>query len=331
MAVLIVPRGFLAQLRSMLVSPSLVFETNRNAFRDRVVRQVQALVFDLNQRLQGAYIQQNVDYLGTLVHGGSVDFLGRHIDVLGLERSDGLLQGVAAATPAGSPAQRSIAGVRRFAHQATLALGEARASLEATAHPIALHEQERAGRSFLLGSQIEGYGLAVSLTFAGVLLAAGALALERDENVMGRLARGLVSPTALVVEKVLLVALTGLVLGALLAVAFALTVALSAGGGQAWSRLPLLVPALLLAAAAIGAVGTLLGGLARDLRTAAILALAITLPLVFLGIVPPQLSPAAAHLSTSSPSRPRRAPSAACCSRPRPPATSPGASRTSRR
>ena len=46
--------------------------------------------------------------------------------------------------------------------------------------------------------------------FVTVLLAAGTLALEREENAFRRLVRGLVSPTALLAEKALL---AGCVLG----------------------------------------------------------------------------------------------------------------------
>ena len=43
--------------------------------------------------------------------------------------------------------------------------------------------------------------MSVSLMFITLLLAAGALALEREENAFPRLVRGLVSRTGLLVEK----------------------------------------------------------------------------------------------------------------------------------
>ena len=51
-----------------------------------------------------------------------------------------------------------------------------------------------------------------SMMFVALLLAAGMLALEREENAFGRLVRGLVSRTELVVEKVGLAALAAFVL-----------------------------------------------------------------------------------------------------------------------
>ena len=57
-------------------------------------------------------------------------------------------------------------------------------------------------------------------------------------------------------------------------------------GGEPWARLPLLLAGVLLAAGVVGAVGTLLGALAREARTASLLAVLVVLPVVFLGLVP---------------------------------------------
>ena len=79
-----------------------------------------------------------------------------------------------------------------------------------------------------------------------LVLAAASLAAERDENVLGRLTRGLVGRGELVGEKVAFVALVGATIGLLLAVAFGITVELGeAPGGQPWQRLPLVVVGLL--------------------------------------------------------------------------------------
>jgi hypothetical protein len=304
-AVVIVPQGFLAELKGLLSSPTLTLETSRGAARDRVLREVQSVVFRLNLRLQNVLLQSNINYLRTLVRGGSAEFLGRKVTVLGLQQSVTKIQQVRGTLAPGDPNDAQLAEIEHFASQTTLALGAAEGTLAATAHPVELHEVVRPGRSYLLGSQLQSYALAVSLCFVGVLLAAGAIALERDENVIGRLSRGLAGASALVVEKVLLTAVVCTVLGVLLAVAFGVAVSVQgAGGGQPWSRLPLLVPALVFAGASIGALGVLVGTLARELRTAAILALALVLPMIFLGVVPHELSPTAARVSDVFPFAP---------------------------
>ena len=65
-------------------------------------------------------------------------------------------------------------------------------------------------------------------------------------------------------------------------------------GGQPWLRMPVLVLGLAAAGAALGALGALLGALARDARTASLVAILAVLPIVFLGLVPREVAPAAA-------------------------------------
>ena len=106
-AVVVVPQGFLAQLKSLLESPTLTLETSRGAARDRVLREVQSVVFRLNLRLQRVLLQSNIDYLRTLVRGGSAQFLGRTVHVLGLQNSVTKIQQVRGTLGPERPAQRA--------------------------------------------------------------------------------------------------------------------------------------------------------------------------------------------------------------------------------
>jgi ABC-2 type transport system permease protein len=56
--------------------------------------------------------------------------------------------------------------------------------------------------------------------------------------------------------------------------------------GLDWGRAPLWVAALALGALAFGAMGVALGGLAREVRAASLLALMLALPVAFLALVP---------------------------------------------
>ena len=101
----------------------------------------------------------------------------------------------------------------------------------------------------------------ISLMFVTLLLAAGMLALEREEHAFGRLVRGLVSRTGLLVEKI---GLAGLCAWALAAVMLAVLVAFLDLG---WSRTPVWLLALAFAAVAFAALGVAIGGLdARGAR-----------------------------------------------------------------
>jgi ABC-type multidrug transport system permease subunit len=64
---------------------------------------------------------------------------------------------------------------------------------------------------------------------------------------------------------------------------------------------PALVPALLLAGAVAGAFGALVATLAREARSATLVAVLVVLPMIFLGIVPREAAPAAGWVSDALP------------------------------
>ncbi len=293
-ATVTVPPGFVTRLKLMTESPTLELETSTGGLSDRVRQQVQALVFNLNRELQQAYIDSNLRYVRLIREGGRGDFLGRSFDLLGLHGAERLLRG----QPPGPERDRLL----EFVRTARLALNQTDGALQATAHPIELVERPEHGRTALLSAQVQAYALALTLAFLALVLAAGALAAERDENVLGRLTRGLVTPGRLVTAKVALAAVVSAALGLGVALAFGAIIELGGvTGGEPWSRLPLLVLALLLVGASLGALGALLGALSREARTASLVALLVVLPIVFLGLVPREVFPAAGWVSDALP------------------------------
>jgi ABC-2 type transport system permease protein len=68
-------------------------------------------------------------------------------------------------------------------------------------------------------------------------------------------------------------------------------------GGEPWVRLPLLTLGLLLAGAALGALGSVIGSLAREARSASLVAVLVVMPIVFLGLVPREVVPPAGWIS----------------------------------
>jgi ABC-2 type transport system permease protein len=285
-AEIVVPPGFASKLRGMVESPRLVLKTAQGGLSGRVEQQTQALVYSLNRRLQRAYIEANLQYVKLLVEGGQGSFLGDEFDVVGLDRAAEMLDEIKQESNDPTVIQRAEE-LSVFVREARLALGASGESLRATANPIELETDTSGGRTWLLSAQLQAYALGLTLAFICVLLAAAALAAERDENVIGRLARGLVRLVELVVVKVLLAVLVAVGLGVVIALLFgALAEAFGVTGGEPWQRIPLLVVGLALAGAAFGAFGTLVGALARDSRTAVLVAFLAALPLVLLGLVP---------------------------------------------
>jgi ABC-type Na+ efflux pump permease subunit len=294
-AVVTIPDGFIDDLKAMVDSPQLELQTARGGISSRVTQQVQALVYSLNQELQGAFIESNLRYIELIRNGGSGQFLGREFELLGLQRTQRILEDE-------FPPSQRLAEIKNFIGIAGLALDQTDEALQATANPIKLARTSERGRSAALSAQVQAYGLALTITFLALVLAAGALAAEREENVLGRLVRGPVSRTGIVTAKVLLAAVVATALGLGVALAFGVIVEVGGvEGGEPWGRLPLLAAGLALAGATVGALGTLLGALAGEARTASLAAVMIVLPVVFLGLIPRQVFPLAGWVSDALP------------------------------
>ena len=293
-AVVTVPPGFIATLEGMVQSPKLQVQLTHGTISSRVDQQVQALVYSLNRQLQRAYIGNNLRYVTLILYGGNGSFLGRPFNVLGLQRSEAILRGMPQ-----TPRVRQLEG---FIHDARIALANTGTALRATAHPIAIERVNDRGRTQLLGANVQAYALGLTITFLTLMFAAGSLAAERDENVIGRLARGLVGLGHLVWAKIALAAALAAMLGLVIAISFGVIIEIGGVvGGYPWQRLPLLVLGLLLAGGSLGALGSLLGALAREARAASLVALLVVMPIVFLGLIPPQIVPPAGWASSALP------------------------------
>ena len=152
--------------------------------------------------------------------------------------------------------------------------------LGAIAEPIAIDKQVVAGNT----SELDDFAIAVAATvtlmFVTVLLVAGSLALEREENAFARITRGLVGPAGLLAEKVAL----GVV--ASFAVTLLLLAALTALVSIDWARTPMILLAIFAGGAAFAAFGAAIGGAAKEVRASSLLAFMVSLPIAFLSLVP---------------------------------------------
>src|SRR5439155_1045685 len=101
-------------LKEMVRSPRLEVQLSRGTISSRVDQQVQALVYSLNRQLQRAYIGTNLSYVRLILHGGTGSFIGRPINILGLERAQKVL--------ARMPQTKSVRNLEDFIHDARLAL-----------------------------------------------------------------------------------------------------------------------------------------------------------------------------------------------------------------
>src|SRR4249920_4120551 len=178
-AAVTVPPGFVATLKGMVRSPKLQVELSHGTISSRVNQQVQALVYSLNRQLQQAYIGSNLRYVDLILKGGNGVILGRQFNVLGLERSQRLLERM--------PQTPEVRNLEDFIGDARLGLADTGGAMRAVAHPIEISYTHSRGRTRVLSAEVQAYTLAVTITFLTLMFAAGSLAAERDENVIGRL------------------------------------------------------------------------------------------------------------------------------------------------
>lgn len=283
-AVLTIPPGFISDLQSGVRQPSLTLDAGRRSpiEADAIVRNLESAVYRLNQRLAVGYVDQVLRLVDLVVSGGELGFFGRTGDALGLRNSRVLVTGVQERLRADGQdaAAEDLDPLVNFIDETQRNLDLAKPAANAIRAPIVLEVSESAeGREPLSAFGFAG-ALLVSLGLAGVLLAAAAMSAEREDQVLVRLGRGLVSAWALVAEKMVFTALSCLVVGLTLLAGVAAFTSVVVG------RWPLWLAALALAGLAFGAFGVLAGALARETRTALLVALMLALPLLALGLLP---------------------------------------------
>jgi hypothetical protein len=284
---LILPPDFLSKLQAELTTNSSeratveVLVNQDDPLKAQIVDdRITSLLNQANLLLSDKITDVAVNYEQLLANGGQfeIPFLNQTVHVLGLERSEQILRSVEGTLP---PDQRSqVSQVTEFARLARQNLALANQLLSSIRQPIAVDKQVVAGSVPPLDTFAVAVAAAVTLLFVTVLLVSGSLALEREENTFTRLTRGLVSREGLLVEKAILGT------GAALVVTLLLLLAITPFESIGWSRIYLIIPAILLAGAASSALGLAIGAAAREVRASALLAFALALPVAFISLVP---------------------------------------------
>src|SRR5205085_6377747 len=203
-----------------------------------------------------------------------------NVQLLGLRVSRSIVEGAIAALPRSSPLRPALRHVVSFADLAIQGLAFASPALGSIATPLTIEQTQLAGRTTPTDTYAIAIAVIVSLMLLALLLAAGLLAIERSENAYTRLVRGLVTPGRLLAEKIALAGACAGVVTLVMAAFVSLFVALD------WGRFELWVLALGCGGLAFGALGVAIGGLAREVSAASLLALLLSLPVAFVALVP---------------------------------------------
>ena len=249
--------------------------------RQYVEDTIENTLADANQAISAEVLREAARYLNVIVAGGEVGLpiVGK-VDILGLRRSRAIIEAALASLPEDAPERRTLEQVSRFAGLAAENLDLSKPILASISEPVQVKQTVVSGSNTTFSAFAAEAAVVGSMMFVALLLAAGMLALEREENAFGRLVRGLVSRTALVAEKVVLAALAAFVLTAVMLGILGALIDLDFG------RAPLWLVVLALGAAAFGAMGVAIGGLTREVRSASLAAFVVSLPVAALALVP---------------------------------------------
>ena len=286
LAALIVPADIVEQIQSLVSTGTgnptiqVVLNSSDPLERQFADQAIGSRLTQVEQLISQQLLRVAIGDLQEVLSGGTVQLGGQSVPLLGLRNSRTIIQGTIAALPRGSPLRPALQQVAGFANLAIDGLAFASPVLGSIVSPLTVQESDLAGKTTPTNAYAVAIAVIVSLMIVTVLLAAGMLALERSENAYSRLVRGLVSPERLLWEKILLAA------GCAAAVTLVMAACVSAFVHLDWGRFELWVLALALGGLAFGALGVAIGGLARDVSVASLIAFLLSLPIAFVALVP---------------------------------------------
>jgi ABC-type multidrug transport system permease subunit len=285
-AALVVPADIVPQINSLITQGSgsptvdLILNTKDPLERQFAEEAISARVAQVQQAVSKQVLRVAVADLQETLDGGTLQFLGQNVPLLGLKNSRTIVQGTIASLPKDSPLVPALRQVVNFAALAIDGLGFATPVLSSIGSPLTVHTTDLAGKTTPTATYAAAIAVIVSLMFVGVLLAAALLALERSEHTYSRLVRGLVGPSGLLSEKITVSAASAAAVTLVMAALVSLFVHLD------WGRFPLWVAALALGGLAFAALGVAIGGLAREVSVASLMAFLVSLPIAFVALVP---------------------------------------------
>jgi ABC-type multidrug transport system permease subunit len=279
-AAVVIPQNIAARLSSATEQGQLEVLYNGDALEQSLVRSaLDSAIAQANLGFSEQIQQAAAKAIAGLLQGGNLGVLGAPENLIGLSKIPATLNAILARQPHGH-VRSELERVAVFANFAAQNLTLSKRVLTTISQPIKVKSSLLKGRRTPLNTFAVVVAVSVSLMFVCVLLAAGGVALEREERTLSRLLRGLLSRELLLVEKGLLAA----------GCAFVLALTMLAGVGAFvpldWGRFGLWLVALAGGSIAFAALGVAIGALAREVRAASLLAFLLSLPLAFLALVP---------------------------------------------
>ena len=278
-AAVVIPSTIVDDLESPLGQGHVeaIFDSSDPTRKAYVENTIKGLLVDTNRDLTDRFSGVALDYLDIIVNGGKIGVGGQTYKVLGLSKGADALPQILPYVP---PAQRPE--LVKLAASLKLARTGARYSnqlLRRVGEPIKLTNKP-VGTSSSLSSLAVAVAVSVSAMFVALLLGAGMLAYEQEDQMLARLLRGLAKRRTIVIEKTVLAGLCALVVGTVMVLAFGAFVDIR------WERAWAWWPAIIFASLAFGAAGVAVGATSGDVRAASLASFMLGLPLAAAALVP---------------------------------------------
>jgi hypothetical protein len=285
LAAVVIPADIAKRLTTGVAQARLEVLYDGDALEQSLVQsQLDSALAQANLGFSEQIQQAAAQAITLLLKGGNLGVLGAPPNLIGLSATPAALRSIVVREPHG-PQRVELERIESLAGFAAQNLSLSSKLLTTVSQPIKVQTTLLHGRRTPLNTFAVVVAVSVSLMFVCVLLAAGGVALEREEHTLARLVRGtsgraLTTREGLLAEKLLLAA------GCAFVLAFAMLAGISAFVSLDWSRIAEWLVALVFAALAFGALGIAIGALAREVRAASLLAFLLSLPLAFLALVP---------------------------------------------
>ena len=278
-AAVVIPKDIIDQLESPLAQGRIeaIFDASDPVRKSYVETTIKGLLVDTNAELTRRFSGVALDYMDLIVKGGEISVGGRTIDLMGLKGGEKLLPKILPYLP---PEQRAeVAKLGESFRLARIGSDYSDELLNRVGEPIKL-TQSPIGTASSLPSLAVAVAVCVSAMFVALLLGAGMLAYEQEDQMLQRLLRGLVSRRTIVSEKILLAGMCALVVGTVMVLAFGFFIDIR------WQRAWAWWPAIVGASLGFGAAGVAIGAISGDVRAASLASFMIGLPLAAAALVP---------------------------------------------
>ncbi len=285
-AALIIPSDVVSQIQSLVTTGAgnptvdLILNSRDPLERQFVQQAIDQRVNQVEQAVSKQVLHVAITDLQQVLNGGTINLAGETVPLLGLRNSRAIVEGAIPEVPPASPLRPALRQVVAFANLAITGLAFASPVLGSIGTPLTVNQTQLAGRTTPTDSYAVTIAVIVTLMLLALLLASGLLALERAEHAYSRLVRGLVTPFSLLWEKI------GLAAACAGAVALLMAALISPFIHLDWSRFGLWVVALGIGGVAFGALGVAIGGVAREVSAASLMALLLALPIAFVALIP---------------------------------------------